>query len=50
MRPSEEACFGLAYARARELQADAWSEELAELREKGDMDPQVRRATFAVTK
>jgi hypothetical protein len=34
----------------RELQAHAWSEELAELREKDDMDPQVRRATFDVTK
>jgi hypothetical protein len=42
--------FGLAYARARALQAHDWSEELAELREKDDMDPQVRRATFDVTK
>jgi hypothetical protein len=41
--------FGLAYARARELQAHAWSEELAELREKDDTNPQVRRATFDVT-
>jgi hypothetical protein len=37
------------YVRAS-LQAPAWLEELAELREKDDMDPQVRRATFDVTK
>jgi hypothetical protein len=40
--------FGAAYA--REQQAHAWADELAELREQADIDPSVRRARFDITK
>jgi hypothetical protein len=39
--------FGAAYARAKELQAHAWSDELAEVADDDSLDPQVRRVKFA---
>ena len=42
--------FGAAYARAKELQAHAWSDELAELADDDSLDPQVRRVKFDIKK
>jgi hypothetical protein len=42
--------FGAAYARAKELQAHAWSDELAEVADDDSLDPQVLRVKFDIKK
>ena len=42
--------FGPAYARAQALQAEAWGDEIIELRNADDIDPQARRVRFDITR